>query len=80
MPLKRMGIHAALCQTYMTQMMMRGNPFHHARRGDIPLFKGAAMLLGEGRGEAPVYFLAGSGACRPRMWQMASVSLARLSV
>jgi hypothetical protein len=31
-------------------------------------------------GEGPAYFLAGSGARRPRMRQMARVSLARLSV
>jgi hypothetical protein len=45
-PLKRMGIHAALCQTSMTQIMMPGNPFHHARRGDLPLCKGARKAFG----------------------------------
>src|SRR5437867_3086648 len=31
-------------------------------------------------GDGPAYGLAGSGARMPKMWQMASVSLARLSV
>jgi hypothetical protein len=48
--------------------------------GIMALFRVSPAHFKVRRGDSPDYGLAGSGARMPKMWQMASVSLARLSV
>jgi hypothetical protein len=74
----------SVSRTAQTQLMVARAAVKHIERGQTA-FDHGSLLRVEARmwareGEGPAYVLAGNGARRPKMRQMAIVSLARLSV